>query len=296
MIAFDGNPTIDINSEEVNAPGDIYIADSDGTHLRRLTQTLDAGSPAWSPDGTQIAFVRANWRGNYERSLWVMDADGSRPRALVTRGPVGAPTWSPDGTRLAFGVQSRGLWVLDLATLRPRRLPFGAEGWFGPVGPRWSADGAHLLVGATKKGPGPDDYTRTSGLFTVDATTGGHAAQIPGARNLLGWDWSWTNCRVILAQGLQTRGASCAGNVYATDANLQHPTLLLRRLCAQSEPVWSPDGRQFAYIDHGAVWVANADGSEPHQVVQPLTAFARHAHGLGGVTGSVYSPAWQPVP
>jgi dipeptidyl aminopeptidase/acylaminoacyl peptidase len=59
-------------------------------------------SPAFSPDGRQIAFTR-RWidklNDRWQSSLWIMEADGSRPRIMLEGS---APRWSPDGTRVAF--------------------------------------------------------------------------------------------------------------------------------------------------------------------------------------------------
>ena len=54
--------------------------------------------PAWSPDGTRIAFD-SNREGTFE--IYVMNANGTNPRRL-TRDGGGQPSWSPDGTRMAF--------------------------------------------------------------------------------------------------------------------------------------------------------------------------------------------------
>src|ERR1700750_1430582 len=77
MLAFDFNPTDDVDSEQAEAPGDIFTVSGDGAGLRSLTFSLDSTSPTWSPDGSQLAFLRTDWRHDYSSELWVMNADGS---------------------------------------------------------------------------------------------------------------------------------------------------------------------------------------------------------------------------
>jgi hypothetical protein len=80
---------------------DIYTMAADGSDLRRLTHTTTAidyaAVPAWSPDGTRIAFIA----GDYTRapSLQVMTADGVVVANLGTVGSRGV--WSPDGRAIA---------------------------------------------------------------------------------------------------------------------------------------------------------------------------------------------------
>ncbi|MFZ2015039.1 MAG: serine hydrolase [Nocardioides sp.] len=63
---------------------------------RRLTHGTSDSAPAWSPDGSTLAFVR-------EQQLWLLPAAGGDPRQLTTL-PLGAgaPVWSPDGSTIAF--------------------------------------------------------------------------------------------------------------------------------------------------------------------------------------------------
>ena len=86
----------------------IQVMNADGTGLTTLFDApgkQDTG-PAWSPDGTRIAFESTADRGENpegDRELWVMDADGSDP-VQITRNAVhdeGA-AWSPDGTMFAY--------------------------------------------------------------------------------------------------------------------------------------------------------------------------------------------------
>lgn len=81
---------------------DIYVRNDDGS-ITNLTKTLGENrGPAWSPDGTKIAFV-SNRSGDFE--LYVMNSDGTG----VTPLNVGSvsydirPAWSPDGTKIVFG-------------------------------------------------------------------------------------------------------------------------------------------------------------------------------------------------
>jgi dipeptidyl aminopeptidase/acylaminoacyl peptidase len=68
----------------------------------------DDGSPSWSPDGTQIAFLSTRGAADPDRTanddLWVVDARaGAVPRQLTRTpfGESGRPAWSPDGRRIA---------------------------------------------------------------------------------------------------------------------------------------------------------------------------------------------------
>jgi WD40-like Beta Propeller Repeat len=83
--------------------GSIYTLPVIGTGAPK--QLTEAGSqidtnPAWSPDGSQIAFSRRNsWDNNYD--VFVMNADGSGVRPIAETPAVDfKPTWSPDGTTM----------------------------------------------------------------------------------------------------------------------------------------------------------------------------------------------------
>jgi Tol biopolymer transport system component len=95
---------------ETNRDGnsEIYVVNPNGSGLVRLTSnTATDSDPAWSPDGTKIAFESnsdprgTNPEGDME--IFVMDADGTDPvqlthNALRDEGPA----WAPDGTMLAY--------------------------------------------------------------------------------------------------------------------------------------------------------------------------------------------------
>jgi len=68
---------------------------------RPLTTGTGDVAPAWSPDGTKIAFLRAD---GGPAQLWLLPAGGGEPERITSL-PLGAgaPVWSPDGTKIAFG-------------------------------------------------------------------------------------------------------------------------------------------------------------------------------------------------
>ena len=76
---------------------EIYSANADGSDPRRLTTNLVADTdPAYSPDGTKIAFTRGG-------DIWVMNADGTGQAAVTgIEGPDSEPAWSPDGSQIVY--------------------------------------------------------------------------------------------------------------------------------------------------------------------------------------------------
>ncbi|MDR0535607.1 MAG: hypothetical protein LBG65_04560 [Puniceicoccales bacterium] len=147
---------------------DIFGADASGGGARLLVRTPKNNvetDPAWSADGTLLAYVSG---ASGRPSLHVSNADGSAPRRLPTAGIRYAtePAWNPVfKTKIAFTYQEGGVFalaVLDTATSKVTRLEVrGAQNHTHPI---WCADGRHLIATQTSG--------RASRLVLVDTLTG----------------------------------------------------------------------------------------------------------------------------
>jgi hypothetical protein len=97
--------------------GDICAIDGDGSSFRRLTTGLAAESdPAWSPDGSRIAFTRGT------DVVLLTFGDGSVTRLAAGR----QAAWSPDGSAVVF-VGADGLFVVNADGSGLRRLTAGVH-------------------------------------------------------------------------------------------------------------------------------------------------------------------------
>jgi hypothetical protein len=103
---------------------DIYAIAPDGSGRRQLTHATSAqssaNSPAWSPDGTRIAYWKAPAAFVVtDGDLYVMAADGSgqTPLAAAPDKTEAFPVWAPDGRTLAFATAPRGSFEFDVALL-----------------------------------------------------------------------------------------------------------------------------------------------------------------------------------
>ena len=76
--------------------GDVWIMNADGSDPVNLTQGRDCASPAWSPNGTQIAYIA-------DGEIWLMDADGSNPQQVTDDAVDKARLfWSEDGSSIYY--------------------------------------------------------------------------------------------------------------------------------------------------------------------------------------------------
>src|ERR671932_391217 len=83
---------------------EIYTVNPDGSELAKITNNPASDmNPAWSPDGTKIAFRRndamVSASGLNNEDIYVMNADGTEQRRLTDdTGDDSLPAWSPDGS------------------------------------------------------------------------------------------------------------------------------------------------------------------------------------------------------
>jgi Tol biopolymer transport system component len=135
-------------SEPGGQSSNIYTARADGSDLRRLTNNTagrGAGSAAWSPEGSLIAYI-SNQDG--QGDIYVMRTDGSdqtnltRSPAAELMSPVGHPPleFSPDGKKLAFLSDREGnLDIFSINTDGSSLLRLTSDPRT-ELSPRWSAD------------------------------------------------------------------------------------------------------------------------------------------------------------
>ena len=155
---------------EYRCPTDIYVMNVDGSNVVRLTDD-PAGEfmPRWSPDASQIAFVREGDLGaGTSEAIYTMRPDGTDVRQVSSgdRGSDFWPSWSPDGSRIVFAAiraEDWGIWVVE-ADGSNERLILGGTGAGYIDNPVWSPDGKLIaFVGNLSV----DDYSPEDALYVM---------------------------------------------------------------------------------------------------------------------------------
>ena len=134
----------------------LHITDADGEGGQIALRSAEPIiSPAWSPNGRDIAYVSFE---SQKAVVWVQDvATGRRTMVANFRGSNSAPAWSPDGNELAVTLSRDApaqIYVMPRAGGTPRRLTTSPAIDTEPV---FSPDGRHVYF-VSDRGGGPQIY------------------------------------------------------------------------------------------------------------------------------------------
>jgi Tol biopolymer transport system component len=266
---------------------EIYLMEPDGSGVRKLTGAAAEGKvaaePAWSADGTRIAFVLSTPQhlGAYagDGDIYVMNADGTGLAKLTDGLRDARPAWSPDGTRIVFvRDQGNSLVVMNAdgsgaTEIRPHDDAFPPYEW-----PTWSPEGTRIAFQAS-----PSAGVDTNGVYVTDVDGNRTARVTPGSSD---GSPAWSPDGTTLAY-------AGSDGIYLHD--MQSGTDHRLTICGRQEncgfdfePSWAPDGNRivFARQDYGGssvqIFVVNADGTGLQQLTSGPEWNAQ--------------PMWQPVP
>jgi hypothetical protein len=284
------------------------VLDKDPLHWNRITPTEGTYiSPAWSPDGRQLAFRSKT--GEREGSICVMDIPGDgRVREITSAVPLNdGLSWSPDGKRIAYADGEPGAADLFVVDVEGGGVEPIVTGTADDLSPSWSPSGAEILFSS--------DRTGQSEVWAIELATGRlnqitadggntHPCVSPSGdkvawiKNDLGvevYDGSTGDLTRLLAprkvryaptwspdERYLAVTASDWGSpdVYLMKVDGTSALLLTKRWKRDGMPVWSPDGQRMAVASDGegedfGIWVL--EGLRPYtmqlETAKPLRVF-----------------------
>lgn len=246
----------------------LKVADADGHDARvALASVHPIISPAWSPDGAELAYV--SFEGGRAQVFTQHLASGRRAPLAALRAPHSAPTWSPDGRRVAFALARDGVTQVHVVDRDGGALRRVTSGTSIDTEPAWSPDGAWLYFVSDRSGPPQVYRTSPDGERTERITFGGHCVSpcpSPDGRQLA-YVSKQSGALRVMVKDLET-GALRA----LTDGD------------DDERPSFAPNGRLLAY--------ASRVGGRDRLMTTALDGGARL--GLASSGPEVREPAWGP--
>ncbi len=130
----------------------VYTADDSGHNVRRISGNGFAAVPSWSPDGTRLAFAKAEPEHPNVWNLWIADLATGEQRQVTfnTSGQPWGASWFADGRRIAYGCEDT-LVVQDIQTGVARRYQSPIPGRL-LRSPAVSPDGRRIIFQVSRDG------------------------------------------------------------------------------------------------------------------------------------------------
>jgi Tol biopolymer transport system component len=233
---------------------DLWVMDADGTNQTNLTNTPDTneGQPAWSPDGTKIAFTGPGARPNEDGvrlgDIYVMDADGTN-RTNLTDTPDFLdyrPSWAPSGAQLTFVREVPGqiiseqqdIFVIDANGENANNL---TQTDANEDDPAWAPDGTKIAFSGVRNG-GEEILTMDPDGQNEEILTGDGSDAFDEAP-----DWSPDSTKVVFQKQSQVGGCCEPPEIWAVNRDGSGDTNLTNDPSYDTGPSWSPDGSEIIF-------------------------------------------------
>jgi Tol biopolymer transport system component len=262
---------------------DIYTICPDGSTLTNITndESLDS-HPAWSPDGTKIAFASSH---DGSSQIYITDENGNNPTKLTFDNENDFPVWLPDGKHIAFRTtDGKGLWWWRIANIETDEISQFSEpsyDFFFQT-PAWSSDGQYLAYMSLI-----EQQQRNDGSSQI------HIKNADGSSDIALTNDVWANINPVWSPD-NTRMAFLSErdgnyNMFALYVMNKDGTNI-KKLTEPSYPEnvtfsWSPDGQQIVIssdVSLGNIYVIDIATRNSRELL----------HLANGESAS--APSWQP--
>jgi TolB protein len=245
-----------------------------GGAVEVVSTVLDTGdgcgcldTPAWSPDGSKIAYFDGSFAnqqddpGPPDTALAVMNADGSGRHDLTAPANLNANpslSWSPDGKQIAYATDTSSgstIEVVNADGSDSLQLGTGYD-------PTWSPDGTKIAFVNASCGAECGCANTPISVMNPDGTNTHELASIAAGSCIDDHGMAWSPDGTRIAFSLIGGGTETLEVMNADGTNI-------RRLTGDNlanEPAWSPDSSQIVFHDPNGLAEIGADGTNLHQL------------------------------